>query len=315
MLEAQLAQAVDVARQRTRGLSGYVVAETGYDSNINTGANSQTFSVPLFAGASVTLDQIFQKHASAFAGVGGGVIAYNEVEPGLRLFAGADAKGRYNFADFNGEHFSTLSWSGNAGVRWQKGVHTGTAAVTALENSVGGFKFDRQWGVYLQYQRQLGPSDETGVFGQWLDQRHPILPSLDTRLTLAGVGWRHALGGEGSPVIELTAYYGDDRERSNDPAVGRQLLGSRVGFTRQLQIGAQLITSLTYQKSNYGGENIFFSRRREDERYDLFLGLAFSPAKDVTVTPQIVYTRNRSNIPVVDFTREQFLVTVRRDFY
>lgn len=314
-LEAQLAQAVDLARRRTRGISGYVVAEAGYDSNINTGANSQTFSVPLFGGASVTLDRIFQKHASAFAGLGGGAIAYNEAQPGLRLFAAADVKGRYNFADFDGEHFSTVSWSGNAGLRWQRGAHTATAALTALENTVGGFKFDRQWGVYFQYQRQIDPSNEVGVFGQWLDQRHPILPSLDTRLTVAGIGWSHALGGEGSPVISLTAYYGDDRERGNDPAVGRQILGGRLGFVRRLDIGARLIASFTYQRSDYRAENVFFSRKREDERSDLFLGLAFSPAKDITVTPQFVHTRNRSNVPVVDFAREQVLVTVRRDFY
>ena len=41
----------------------------------------------------------------------------------------------------------------------------------------------------------------------------------------------------------------------------------------------------------------------------------FLPWKDWTLTPQYVYMRNDSNIPVIDFDRHQLLVTLRRDFY
>ena len=92
-------------------------------------------------------------------------------------------------------------------------------------------------------------------------------------------------------------------------------MGARLGYERTLPFGARLITSLARQWSWYGGENIFFLRTRDDVRTDAFVGLAFTPWKDVTVTPQYVLTRNSSNIPVVDFTRHQFLVTIRKDFY
>jgi len=309
-----LATAVDVAKRRTRGIATYVEAETGYDTNVNTGANSRTFAIPLFGGATATLDRIFQKHGSTFGAIGGGAMAYYEIQPGLRLFAGVDAKGRYAFRELVGKNYHTVYWSGSAGGRWQRDGHTATFALTTLENRVGSVKFDKQFGVYGQYQRQIDPHNEVGVFGQWLDQNHPIQRSLDTELTLLGLSWRHAFEGPGLPVMTLSAYQGDDKEQGTDPAVGRRLKGMRIGYERQLEFGAKLVAAGTYQKSEYGGQNLFFNVFREDKRTDLSLGLVFSPRKNFTVTPQYIYTQNRSNIPVVDFSRHQLYVNARRDF-
>ncbi len=314
-LETRLAAVADVARRRTSGIAGYVEAETGYDSNINTGANSRTIAIPLFGGATATLDTVFAHKSSTFAGLGTGIVAYNEVQPGLRIFAGADLKGRYNFEKLGDVHYAINYWTGNAGARWQTGAHTVTGAVTYLENKVGGQRLDQQAGAYGQYQYQLDPNNEVGLFLQWLDQKHPIQRSLDTELTLIGTGWRRGLEGSGTPILSLAAYYGDDQEKGTDLSVGRRIYGGRIGFERRLDIGARFYTSLAYQESRYGGENIFFLKKREDKRTDFSVGLAFTPAKDWTLTPQFLWTRNRSNIPVVDFTREQLLVTLRRDFY
>ena len=71
-LQRQLAEAVDVAQRKTSGISAYLQGEAGYDSNMNTGANSTTVTIPLFGGATATLDQVFTKKGSAFAGLGAG---------------------------------------------------------------------------------------------------------------------------------------------------------------------------------------------------------------------------------------------------
>ena len=313
-LEQQLATAADVARRQTSGVSAYLEVEGGYDSNVNTGIDNRSIAIPLFGGATATLNPVFGRHGSSFGGVGGGFVAFNEIQPGLRIFGGMDAKGRYAFEKLAGDNYTTLVVSGNAGLRWQRGVNTATFALTALENRVGGLKFDHQFGVYGQWQTQIDPNNELGVFAQWLDQKHPIQRSLDTELTMVGLGWRHALQGTGSPVMSLSGYVGDDEERGNDPAVGRRIVGGRVGFERQLEFGARLVAGLAHQQSEYGGQNLFFFTKREDKRTDLSLALVFSPAKDVTVTPQYVFTQNKSNIPVVDFSRHQLFVALRRDF-
>jgi len=314
-LQQQLAAVTDVARARTSGVSWYVEGETGYDSNINTGANSTSFPVPLFGGATVTLASAFQKHDSMFVGAASGFVAYKELEPGLRIFGGMDGRLRYDLRRFNGDEYYNSLWSANGGARWQHGVHTFSGAFTYLENRVVAQTFDRQKGFYGQWQMQLDQFNEVGAFCQYADQQHPINRALDTTLTLVGVGVRHGFDVPGSPILSAALYYGDDNPRGTDPAVGRRITGARFGYEQRLPIGARLITSLSTQKSKYGGENLFFLRVREDDRLDFSAGLAFSPAKDVTVTPQYVLTRNRSNIPVTDFTRHQILLTFRRDFY
>lgn len=314
-LEKRLALAADLARQQTRGISGYGELEFGYDTNINTGANSRTVEIPLFGGAIATLDRAFEKKASPVLGIGTGAVAYTEVRPGLRAFAGVDLKFRGSTEKLTTERYETHYWSGNAGLRWQRGPYTVTGGASYLESSVGDLTYDRQKGFYLQSQMQLDPSNEVGVFGQYMDVQHPIQRTIDSTLRILGVGWRRGLEGAGSPIFTLSAYYGDDSERGADSSVGRRLYGARASYERQLEIGARLLTALSVQRAYYKGVNIFFFRSREDERIDASVGLAFSPAKNVTVTPQFIYTRNRSNIPVIDFTREQLLVTIRQDFY
>ena len=314
VLDKELASALDAAHRRTRGISSYIEADGGYDSNVNTGAGSRTFAIPLFGGATATLNPIFQKHGSTFGTLGGGAIAYNEIQPGLRLFAGVDAKARYAFKELEGSNYQTVYWSGSAGARWQKDGHTVSGALTVLENRVGSVLFDKQFGLYGQWQKQVNANNEVGVFGQWLDQKHPIQRSLDTQMTLLGLSWRHALDGNGLPVITASGYFGDDREQGADKAVGRRILGARATFERQLDFGAKLVVTGAHQRSEYGGQNIFFNVIREDKRTDLSLALVFSPAKDITLTPQYMYTQNRSNIPVVDFSRHQLFVNLRRDF-
>jgi len=317
-MELYLAETADKAHRATRGLTGYLEAEAGYDTNVNAGANSRFVTVPLFGPVGpVTLNPIFEKHASWFAGLAGGLLAQTEVQPGVQLFAGLDLRGRYDF-DYQPEgadqNYNSNTVSGNVGVQWQRGNQTATAAITALQNRISDVTYDDQWGLYGQWQIQLDPSNDVGVFGQWLDLQHPIQHTLDTQLTLLGVAWRRALGGPNSPLLTLSGYYGRDDEQGNDPAVGREIVGGRIGYSRQLDIGARLFTSLAYQESRYGGENLFFLTTREDRRTDFAAGLTFLVAKDLTVTPQYLYTRNKSNIPVVDFERHQLYVTVRRDF-
>lgn len=314
-LDRRLQEQVDLARQQTRGISGYVELEAGYDTNVNTGANSRTVEIPLFGGAVATLDRAFEKKASPVLGIGTGAVAYTELQPGLRGFAGVDLKFRGSTEKINEDRYETHYWTGNAGLRWQRGPYTLMGSVLYLESSVGDLMYDRQKGFNLQGQMQLDPNNEVGVFGQYMDVQHPIQRSIDSTLRILGVGWRRGLEGAGSPVFTLSTYYGDDSERSADPSVGRRLYGARASYERQLEIGARLLTALSLQRSRYKGENIFFFRVRQDERMDASIGLAFSPSKNVTVTPQFIYTRNSSNIPPIDFTREQILVTVRRDFY
>jgi len=98
--------------------------------------------------------------------------------------------------------------------------------------------------------------------------------------------------------------------------VGRTPVRRRQGGRRiPVAGGSQAVRSVAAQSARYGGENVFFATKRKDWRYDLNAGVAYKPARQWTVSTQLLYTRSDSNIEINDFDRKQFLVTVRRDFF
>jgi hypothetical protein len=77
----------------------------------------------------------------------------------------------------------------------------------------------------------------------------------------------------------------------------------------------RLFGSVGTQYSRYGGESIWFMTKRRDWRHDLDIGVAYKPAKEWTITGEITYLHNDSNISLNEFDRKQAFVTVRRDFF
>ena len=84
----------------------------------------------------------------------------------------------------------------------------------------------------------------------------------------------------------------------------------------QFNINEKLVpfVAASYEERRYGGPDPLFLVTRNDNQYDARLGITYTPAKLWSVTPQVSYTRNDSNVIINRFDRVQALVTVRRDF-
>ena len=71
---------------------------------------------------------------------------------------------------------------------------------------------------------------------------------------------------------------------------------------------------LTYEHRTYGGPHATFLVVRRDDQSSVSLGANWSGVKDWRITPQISYTRIKSNIPINDYDRTLISVTARREF-
>jgi hypothetical protein len=71
---------------------------------------------------------------------------------------------------------------------------------------------------------------------------------------------------------------------------------------------------LNHERRSYGGADPFFGVVRRDRQTQWALGLSWLPAPGWRVTPQWAQTRNASNVPITDYDRRVFSVTVRREF-
>ena len=68
------------------------------------------------------------------------------------------------------------------------------------------------------------------------------------------------------------------------------------------------------QIGHYDKVNPLFLRQREDRFYDLIAGLNMHLDDRWVLRPQVIYSRNISNIPIYSYDRTDVSLTVRRDF-
>jgi len=187
--------------------------------------------------------------------------------------------------------------------------------LSRFDQYISRYHNDAQNGVYGEWRHQLSTQDIVGAFGQYIEVGHPIVPFLDTKLIIGGGTWTHAFLRRGDPIINLVAYYGDDRDTDNNPTISRHLFGAIARGEYKAYENMKLFGSLSAQHSDYNGQNIWFMTQRKDDRYDVTLGVAYKINRVWTATPQYIYTRNQSTVKFNEFDRNQFLVTVRRDFF
>ncbi|MBU1815273.1 MAG: hypothetical protein KKB08_00750, partial [Gammaproteobacteria bacterium] len=65
---------------------------------------------------------------------------------------------------------------------------------------------------------------------------------------------------------------------------------------------------------NYGAVDPFFGVTRRDRQAHWVLGASWLPSPGWRITPQWALTRNDSTLPITDYDRRVFSVTVRREF-
>jgi tetratricopeptide (TPR) repeat protein len=292
-------------------MSGYLSAEAGHDSNINAATNSTVVNLPIFANLPFTLGPLFTAQRSTFVGLGGGIALSAPVSEQLTWFAAGDAKLRENFQQ---ESFKPLTMSALTGLQFAAGQDRYTMGVNVSGYRIGSLELDRRKGLFASWMRDVSARDRLTVFGQYLENTFPQDKAQNTQTYLVGATWQHAYTGAGAPTIGATVFAANEPQRNSDETVGKKYIGGRLSGEYRLGQDLKLVSALSHVYSRYGGISAFFLTKRIEKRYDLDVGVAWSPAKAWTVTPQLIYTRNDSSIAVSDFNRVQVMVTARRDF-
>ena len=290
-------------------IAAYIEGEYGYDTNINTAPDSATFIIPGLNLIFTNNSQLATAQKSSLLGINGGVSVQKRINETIDVYGNVDGRFRYHP---NQKDFAVGALAGGVGVRFTKGIDQYSFGLTQYTYYIDKYRIDDDGGVYGQWLHELSRQNMVGVFGQYIHLNHPIDTLLNTDLSMVGGIWSHAFLSSGDPVIKLTAYMGDDKERNNIPTIGRTLYGIKGDGEYKLREGLKLFGSVAVLHSRFGGQ--LFGTKQEDWRYDLNAGIAYKPSREWTVTPQLNYTRNASNISIKDFDRKQIIVNVRRDF-
>lgn len=289
-------------------LRGYLEASLGHDSNVNSATADREHTVPAFGG--IILDTANVKKSDSYTSVAAGLNLRHPLGKDIALVAGLNGIKRMNSSH---DRFDTGTVDASVGAVRSVGKNTLSAALQYNRFWLDNDRYRSAMGAIVQLQHNYDARNQASLYFQYADLDHDKTASraFDAQRAVLGANFAHALAGF------KTVFYGGAYVGAQDTRVernGHDLQGLRGGVQHEFRSDLRAWANLGYEHRRYHEDYTGFTKKRDDDQWNLGLGLAWTPAKDWRVTPQYQYTDNRSNISLHRHKREVVSVTVRRDF-
>ncbi len=296
---------------RTR-YDAFIETGLGYDSNVNSATSDSQVAVPALGGLVFTLNNASTALDSMLWLINAGFNFYTPVREDTTLFGGIEFDNRLSVHEVD---FTQHMYNGNLGVNLRRGADQYRLVGQAQKFTVGGNQFRDYGGGVAQWQRELDPDNQITAFIQGAVVRFPGQQIRDVDRVAGGAGWGHAFSGAGKPIMYLTAYGGSEMEtHDNASNIGRDFGGLMLGGQYMLGERLYALGSFAFEHSAYGGPEPFFLKTRDDDFYSVSAGLRYAVNKNVSIRPEVRYSRNDSPITVFGFERWEAITTLRYDF-
>ncbi|MGE0483958.1 MAG: outer membrane beta-barrel protein [Gammaproteobacteria bacterium] len=292
----------------------FIQLGAGYDQNVNNATDVSSVAVPALGGLIFNLDNTGREASSSIFDLQAGFGFRTPVQrfDDLQFFGrmALDERIAINQSDF-----SQRTLGGTSGFHYTRDRHQFTLAAQVQRFFVGGDPNRDLFGGTAQWQYSLSDQTQLTLFGQMAALRFPDQEVRDADRYTGGVGFGHAFGGRGAPVVFVSAYGGtEDEVEGRRPDIGRDLFGVNLGA--QYTFAPNIIGYLNanYEDSDYGGTDPLFLRSRDDEFVDVAAGLRVGVNRHWSVRPEIRYSRNDSTLVINDYDRVNVMVYLRNDF-
>ncbi len=307
----QFLQAIDRSEEAAKSsIKFYLETSLGQDSNINGGPGNALVAVPAFGGLVLTLGQASVSTADTFGTLGAGLSARRVMDPRWSILANLSVNAREH-AKF--KTFDTFQVDGNVGASYRYDQHEFTTAVQAGSFYVDGTRVRDQAGVVGEWTYRINGENQWSSYLQIGTLSYPTQAARNADRTVLGTSYAH--GFRSGLVLFGGAYAGTEKQKLKAlPHLGHQLYGVRTGGQMLLAEFVSAFAAFSYENRKFGGPDPLFLVIRQDNQYNLNLGLNWVPAKSWKVTPQLSYTAVKSNVAISDFRRTSFGVTLRKDF-
>lgn len=310
---AQYLDAIEKAEKaKNRRVSGYLEFAVGKDDNVNNSTSIGTINVPALGNLPFTLSPTNVKTGDNFKTLAGGIDFAYQMQPNFGFFAGADIRERWNFTQ---DRFNSANRDLRAGV-----------AIGETSNQLR-LRFDTGWadldnrlsrtvnGISADWRYMINPANQLNAFSAYSRNRFtdPAVAVNSFDSTLSGVGLTHIVA-DGKGALFGSYFFGDERDTDHRADGAKVLDGFRLGGQAALREDLDLFAVASTQRGHYGRENATFLTLRSDDQNDVVIGMNWRFAKDWTLRPQVLQSKNKSNISIYEYKRTEFSVAVRYDF-
>lgn len=310
---AQYVAAIDKAeKEKNRRVSGYVELVVGRDDNVNNSTSIGTVNVPALGNLPFTLSPTNLKTGDNFKTLASGIDFAYQLQPDFGVFAGADLRERWNFTQ---DRFD----AGNRDLR--AGIALGEASnQLRLRVDAGWADLDNKLsrtvnGVGADWRYVINPANQLNAFSAYSRNRFVdpavVVNSFDS--SLSGIGLTHIVA-DGKGALFGSYFFGKERDTDGRADGAKGIYGFRLGGQAGVREDLDLFATASTQRGHYGRENATFLTLRNDEQNDVVIGMNWRFAKDWTLRPQVLLSRNKSNISIFEYKRTELSAAVRYDF-
>ena len=295
--------------------SAYVEGKIGRDTNVNNASEfpNNIITPTLYP----TIDELADNYFGAAAG---GEISH-DLNVNFRLYAGADISKRNNYREKSFDLFGTEE---RAGMIYGTETDRYRIGLSGNQNSLGAARYYDSSGVNGEWRHMPTANRQISLFGQYVRYRYadPALQLNDINQIVVGTGVLRILG-NGKTALSGSFYLGAEKDVGPAtvarPAGGRtdgakRFVGIRAGGQAAMSNNAKLYISAGEQVGYFSEENPVISGYRLDRLGDLTIGVNWYPDKLWIVRPQMVRYINTSNIGSYSYDRNDYSLTIRRNF-
>ncbi len=296
-------------------IRGFIEVGAGWDSNVNSATADGQVAVPSFGGTIFSLAPASQEQEDAFISFGGGVGFTHPFSKRLSMFGGLAYHNKNNVNETN---FSTYYYDANLGIAYRRDRDTFTLGAQYNSFFVDNPQlysdaYRNASGLTGQWQHDFDSRNQVSFFGQYSHLKYPGQEIRNADRYVGGAGYAHAFG-RGTFISYLGVYGGvEDEKEDGVPQFGHDLYGARIGLQWNVVEKFALFFNGSAERREYGGPDPFFLIDREDTQYNASAGMIFVPKKGLRITPQASWTKNDSNIPINEFDRIVYQITLRYD--
>ena len=320
VVDKYLAEIDKRERAKQTAVNAYAEAFIGHDDNITsvvgdfTGAVLATYGLP---GYQPTGNAVMR--TSPVIGTAAGVDVAHKINENVALYAGADARYRHVT---DATAYSSQQLDVRAGISYSSGPDQYRAGVVGqvFRQTTDTPTADRNtFGLTAEWRRNFSERDQGSVSALVLRQQYPDIAVNDVDTLALGIGWLHQFDGDSRPLLYANLLLGQDNALNTTT--------SGTDYSKRfasLRLYGQL--SLTRSLDGFASIGYLYRSDRSlnarsptidygfDRVTDFTLGLAWRPAPNWLVKPQVSHSENRSNVPLSDYKRTEATVTVHYDF-
>ena len=313
LINSYLARMADPTAVGDGGFSGYVEAGYGRDTNVPAATAQASIFIPSLATVFVP-DPLFSRRPDDFFRIAGGVEYAHPLTRALTLMGGAELQQR-SHSDL--DTLDSRSVDLDAALL-QRLDERDTVQYTVRHNDyeLDHARYRRMQSAGVQWARNFGARARLSLSGQGSRIRYlqEDVQASSSDLVAAGINAAYLFHPATRTVGQAGFYAGADNSVAGRTDGDRRLYGGSLGVQRQLVRTLDGFLSFSLLYSDYRQPNADFGQTRRDRQRDMAVGLAWNFADGWSLRPQILGTRNRSNLPLNDYRRTETSVVLRRSW-